>query len=60
MYEKLKNLFTQNTNQQEVLNVLRSIDKRLQSLERCVTTGSPNHTNGRRPRIITGHWNDSL
>ena len=46
-------------NMKELLVLLRSIDKRLEKLERCVAEGSPSHSRGGRLRLITGHWNES-
>ena len=45
-------------NMKELLVLLRSIDKRLEKLERCVAEGSPSHSKGYRLRLITGHWNE--
>jgi hypothetical protein len=42
----------------DLLAVLKSIDARLARLESCVTTYGRNHSNGYKPHIRTGHWND--
>lgn len=40
----------------EVLKELRSIDKRLQTIESCVKSNGRTH--GAYKYLVTGHWND--
>lgn len=42
--------------QDEAVRLLRSIDLRLATLERCVKPGIKHRQN--TPHIVTGHWND--
>lgn len=41
----------------DLLAVLKSIDRRLAAIERCVTTYGHGHGNGDKPYLRTGSWN---
>jgi hypothetical protein len=41
---------------EEILALLRSIDRRLAKLEGCVKPGA--HHKSHTSHIVTGHWND--
>lgn len=57
IYKKIVDFFClKKSKNSDVVELLKSIDARLKSLENCVTSSSRGY--GHRTYIVTGHWND--